>query len=32
MVEWMLAYNQQHTTKIRYVGIDMQNPELTCCG
>ncbi|MGI4875844.1 MAG: erythromycin esterase family protein [Janthinobacterium lividum] len=27
MVEWMRAYNQQHAAKIRYVGIDMQNPE-----
>lgn len=27
MVEWLRAYNQQHTAKIRYVGIDMQNPE-----
>lgn len=27
MVEWMRAYNQQHSAKIRYVGIDMQNPE-----
>lgn len=26
MVEWMRAYNQQHATKIRYVGIDMQDP------
>jgi erythromycin esterase len=26
MVEWMRAYNQQHTVKIRYVGIDMQDP------
>ena len=26
MVEWMRAYNQQHAVKIRYVGIDMQNP------
>jgi len=26
MIEWMRAYNQQHTAKIRYVGIDMQNP------
>jgi len=26
MVEWMRAYNQQHAAKIRYVGIDMQNP------
>ena len=26
MVEWMRAYNQQHTAKIRYVGIDMQDP------
>lgn len=26
MIEWMRAYNQQHTTKIRYVGIDMQDP------
>jgi erythromycin esterase len=25
MVEWMRAYNQQHATKIRYVGIDMQD-------
>jgi erythromycin esterase len=27
LVQWMRAYNQQHATKIRYVGIDMQNPE-----
>jgi erythromycin esterase len=27
MVKWMRAYNQQHATKIRYVGIDMQNPK-----
>jgi erythromycin esterase len=27
MVEWMRVYNQQHTIKIRYVGIDMQNAE-----
>jgi erythromycin esterase len=27
MVKWMRAYNQQHAAKIRYVGIDMQNPE-----
>jgi erythromycin esterase len=27
MVEWLRAYNQQHAVKIRYVGIDMQNPE-----
>ncbi|QKG56456.1 erythromycin esterase family protein [Hymenobacter sp. BRD128] len=27
MVEWLRAYNQQHAAKIRYVGIDMQNPE-----
>ncbi len=26
MVEWMRAYNQQHAAKIRYVGIDMQDP------
>jgi erythromycin esterase len=26
MVEWMRAYNQQHAIKIRYVGIDMQEP------
>jgi erythromycin esterase len=26
MVQWMRAYNQQHTAKIRYVGIDMQDP------
>ena len=26
MVEWMRSYNQQHATKIRYVGIDMQDP------
>jgi erythromycin esterase len=26
MVEWMRAYNQQHTAKIRYVGIDLQDP------
>ncbi|MGI4863354.1 MAG: erythromycin esterase family protein [Janthinobacterium lividum] len=26
MVEWMRAYNQQHAVKIRYVGIDMQDP------
>jgi erythromycin esterase len=26
MVEWMRAYNQQHSAKIRYVGIDMQDP------
>lgn len=26
MVEWMRAYNQQHATKIRYAGIDMQDP------
>jgi erythromycin esterase len=26
MVEWMRAYNQQHIAKIRYVGIDMQDP------
>lgn len=26
LVEWMRAYNQQHATKIRYVGIDMQHP------
>lgn len=26
MVEWMRAYNQQHVAKIRYVGIDMQDP------
>ena len=25
MVEWMRTYNQQHATKIRYVGIDMQD-------
>jgi len=25
MVEWMRAYNQQHTAKIRYMGIDMQD-------
>jgi erythromycin esterase len=27
MVKWLRAYNQQHAAKIRYVGIDMQNPE-----
>lgn len=27
MVKWMRAYNQQHPAKIRYVGLDMQNPE-----
>lgn len=27
MVKWMRTYNQQHTTKIRYVGLDMQNQE-----
>jgi len=27
MVKWMRAYNQEHATKIRYVGLDMQNPE-----
>jgi len=26
MVAWMRAYNQQHAVKIRYVGIDMQDP------
>jgi erythromycin esterase len=26
LVEWMRAYNQQHAVKIRYVGIDMQDP------
>ena len=26
MVEWLRAYNQQHAVKIRYVGIDMQDP------
>jgi len=26
MVAWMRTYNQQHATKIRYVGIDMQDP------
>jgi len=26
MVEWMRVYNQQHAAKIRYVGIDMQDP------
>lgn len=26
MVAWMRAYNQQHAAKIRYVGIDMQDP------
>lgn len=26
MVKWMRAYNQQHANKIRYVGIDMQDP------
>lgn len=26
MVEWLRAYNQQHAAKIRYVGLDMQNP------
>lgn len=26
MVEWMRLYNQQHAVKIRYVGIDMQDP------
>jgi erythromycin esterase len=25
MVQWMRAYNQQHATKIRYRGIDMQD-------
>jgi erythromycin esterase len=27
LVKWLRAYNQQHATKIRYVGLDMQNPE-----
>jgi len=27
MVEWMRTYNQQHAAKIRYVGIDMQDPQ-----
>ncbi len=27
MLEWLRAYNQQHATKIHYVGIDMQSPE-----
>jgi erythromycin esterase len=26
MVAWMRAYNQQHAAKIRYVGLDMQDP------
>lgn len=26
MVAWMRDYNQQHAAKIRYVGIDMQDP------
>ena len=26
MVQWMRAYNQQHAAKIRYMGIDMQDP------
>ena len=26
MVEWMRAYNQLHAVKIRYAGIDMQDP------
>jgi erythromycin esterase len=27
LVKWLRAYNQQHAAKIRYVGLDMQNPE-----
>ncbi|MDF7815226.1 erythromycin esterase family protein [Hymenobacter sp. YC55] len=26
LVEWMRRYNQAHTRKLRYVGIDMQDP------
>jgi erythromycin esterase len=26
MVEWMRRYNQQHPVKLRYVGVDMQDP------
>jgi erythromycin esterase len=26
LVEWMRTYNQQHAAKVRYVGVDMQDP------
>jgi erythromycin esterase len=26
LVEWLRTYNQQHAAKLRYVGVDMQDP------